>query len=568
MKSDTPTGTAVAPPVTREGLCLRVVVFMTGASIMGLEMVGVRLLEPYLGSTHYVWGAIIGIFLGALSIGYFAGGRLADRYPTMRMPGYILLLSAAWIFCIPYVSVDVGSALANVPALSPQARAVLGGMILYAVPSVLLGMISPFAVRLAAETVAGMGRVAGGLYALGTLGAITGTFLVSFVLTEWVGSRNIVWGIAVTLVLIALLCFRGTVRHPRVAAAVALSVLVAWMGHASLGWAQARVEEGTLLYPPGARGIPDGARPDTHLLTRESVYHQIAVVESDYNLATREWMTDGRRARYMKFNTQYESGILVEADGSVVHPVQSTCGYINKMHIGVLFTERAPRRVVMIGGGGGVGSQNVAEDYAGTVQRIDVVDIDPVVLELAASHFDHPPVGDTSGVIRSHAADGRLFLKRATDPYDYVILDAYTSGGQIPRHLITREFFELTRERMTPDGVLVCNIISSLEGHNSRLVRSVYKTLRTVYPQVYVFPRQAVRGHPQNVYLVATRTDTPLTLRELDARFNRHRDTLLRKPDLRDTLRNLLPPGNPFGNLDAAPLLTDDYCPTDGMMMR
>lgn len=555
-------------PATWEGVCLRVVVFITGASIMGLEMVGVRLLEPYLGSTHYVWGAIIGIFLGALSVGYFAGGRLADRYPTLRMPGYILLLAAAWIFFIPLVSVDVGAGLAHESSLSPQARALLGGMILYAVPSVLLGMISPFAVRLAAESVAGMGRVAGGLYALGTLGAITGTFLVSFVLTEWVGSRNIVWGIAVTLVLIALLCFRGSMRRPRVASAVGTSILLALMGYASLGWAQARVDRGTLLYPPGARGIPEGARPDTHLLTRESVYHQIAVIESDYNLATRSWMTDGPRARYMKFNTQYESGILVEADGSVVHPVQSTCGYINKMHIGILFTERAPRRMVMIGGGGGVGSQNFAEDYAGFIERIDVVDIDPVVLELAASHFDHPPVGDTSGVIRPHAADGRLFLKRATEPYDYLILDAYTSGGTLPRHLITREFFELTKERMTPDGVLVCNIISALDGRNSRLVRSVYKTMRAVYPQVYVFPRQAVRGQAQNIYLVATRSDTALDLRELDARFLRHRDTLLRKPGLRPTLRNLLPPGMPFDNLDAAPLLTDDFCPTDSMMIR
>lgn len=536
---------------------LRAVAFLSGASLMALEMAGVRLLEPHFGTTIYVWGSIIGIFLGSLSLGYWVGGVLADKHPRMTFLGGILLGAALLTFVIPWVAFPLCRALNGVESIGPRLRAVLGSLILYAAPSILMGMVSPFAVRLAARDVRGLGGVAGSLYAVSTLGSIIGTFLVAFVLTEIIGSKMIVFGVGTTLVLVSLICFLHRLKGAAAAGAAVglLAILPGFLG--------ARGIDFQFSFPDTGNGLAWDGGPADQLLEppKESAYHRVAIVLGRH-------LTDPerkRRARLMYFNNQIESAVEMTADGKeIARPISSGCGYTKLLHLGVPFTGKGPERILVIGCGGGVGPQVFANDYKETVKQIDVVDIDPLIFEKARQYFDYPEEGE-SDVIRSHVKDGRLFLLNSTETWDYIILDAYTSGGRIPRHLISQEFFQLVTDRLTPDGVLVANVISAIEGDEGQLFRATWKTLDTVFANVYSFPRHRLGVRGENIILVATQDEFRLTSFDLNKRYLLVKRDILKRPGLDPIVdRALLNPPS----LDDVPVLTDDFCPTDSMVYQ
>ncbi len=537
---------------------IKSIAFICGAAVMGLEMAGVRLLEPYLGSTIYVWGAIIGIFLGALALGYFLGGHLADRSPSLRTLGLIILLAALWILAIPPAAPQIGSGIADsVP--DPRLAAFLSSLILYAAPSLLLGMVSPFAVRLSARELASVGNVAGSLYAISTFGSITGTFLVTFVLTEVIGTMSITWGVAALLLLTAALCLERKRLTP-----LTLGIVFFSAGLCGAGWFgsqradQLRQQSSVGFASQQERTLEDGK----HLDMRESAYHLINIFDSSYNLDTQNMLATGKRARYMMFNNQIESGCLLADGGRPQMPAESACGYVRLLSLGALVSGHAPRKIAVIGAGGGVGATLLRQDYAASVQRVDVVDIDRMVFEMAGKYFPYPyPQSD--GVTFSHVRDGRLFIRNESRTWDYIILDAYTAGGRIPKHLITKEFFQVAAEKLDSDGVAVCNIISAVEGRDGRLLRAVCRTMEQVFAHVYAFPRDSNAFRSGNVILVGTNAGgATLEKSQLIARLQQAQGTLIRQP-IAYAVYNLLP-HSPAGEND--PVLTDDFCPTDSMV--
>lgn len=540
---------------------LKVIVLLCGAAVMGLEMAGVRLLEPYMGSTIYVWGAIIGIFLAALSLGYFLGGRLADLYPKMKMLGLVIVLAALWIFAVPLASVHVSSSIVA-SFNDPRLEAFLAALILYAVPSVLLGMVSPFAVRLAATDVKHLGHIAGSLYAISTFGSIIGTFLVTFALTEIIGTMSITWGVGAVLLFAAILSFKGNLQKTGVVA-VMLGVLAC--GGGWLGKTRAEALQNISSVFPADHYMRDeeGGR---HLEKAESGYHLINIFEGKYDLAENVFLKRGRKARYMVFNDQIESGCIVDSEGEPVEPMETACGYVKLLHVGALVTGKAPQNVVIIGCGGGVGPQMFVEDYKESIKRIDVVDIDKKVFEMAGKYFNYP-YPEEDEIIKSHVKDGRRFIadynREEKLKWDYVVMDAYTAGGRIPKHLISKEFFEQAKERMPKDGVLVANIISAQDGEKSRLFKAVYKTMKTVYKHVYFFPRNRDQEALSNIMIVGSNhAGERLSKNNLFARLNFSRGSLIKQP-LDYVVRNI-PALEP--NLSDAPVLTDDFCPTDSMV--
>ncbi len=535
---------------------LKLVALLSGACLMALEMAGVRLLDPHFGSTIYVWGSIIGIFLTALSVGYWLGGKLADRHPALAALGGVLLAAALCTFLIPPLAAPLCQALASTQGLDPRLRALLSSIALFGLPCALMGMVSPFVIRLATRSVSGVGSVAGMLYAISTVGSIIGTFLVSFVLTEWIGSRWIVYGVGIVLVLVSGLCLYG-VRGGRRAAGLVLGAAAVAAGWYGVIQGEAVARDMVLAPFEEMRQQSRGsALPSKVLESRESAYHRITVVE------TQSFLDPRQRARYMVFNNQVQSGINVAADGTVPPgPIETACGYVHWLHVGVLFTQRAPARVLVIGCGGGVGPQSFAEDYAGAVQRIDVVDIDPQVLSMARRWFRFPAEG---GLLRAHVADGRLFVGQSTEQWDYIILDAYSGGSRIPRHLISQEYFAAVKDHLAPGGVVVVNVISALEGEGGRLFRSALRTMQSVFgpDQVYAIPRNRSGWRATNIFLVGTNGGARLTAEALRERYHELHGKLLKQSGLEElaAFPLLAPP-----DVAAAPLLSDDFCPTDSM---
>jgi spermidine synthase len=257
--------------------------------------------------------------------------------------------------------------------------------------------------------------------------------------------------------------------------------------------------------------------------------------------------------RLLRFDRYVENMILTAP------PHASLVPYTNYFHLGMLACP-AVGSALFIGAGGGVGPRTFQAHAA--EMRIDVVDIDPAVLEAARTLFFLEP----SPAMRLVAADGRRFLRQSGEPYDCIVLDAFTIGGRLPFHLCTREFLDVCRGRMTDDGVFIMNINSAVEGRAAGIYRSIGATLSRVFPRVHVF----VPGHSRdpagpasrNVILLATASDRDISPEDwARAAEDYESASYVDGPVVREMVRDLVTPAPPF----AATALTDDYCPIETM---
>jgi spermidine synthase len=484
-------------------------VFVSGGVLLALEIVASRVVAPFFGNSVYVWGSLIGVFLGALSLGYYAGGRIATRWPQPGPFLALILAGGAATFPIPHVA---GAVLGDIAGrdLGPRWGPLLGGTALFFVPGVLMATVSPYAVRLKTRTVEGVGNVAGVLYALSTLGSIAGTLLAAFVLISWLGVRSIIQLLGAVEMALAVLGYIWARRA--VPAAVAAGTIAA-------------IALATSSVPP------DG--PDV-VYARDTVYHRITV-------------SDEGDIRYLRLDRYWQSARDRAA------PLQTVFGYTDFLHLPLALIPH-PRRVLFVGMGGGTAPSRFFHDYPDL--GIDVVEIDPAVAETARRFFDLP----RSPRLSVHVQDGRLWLRRTQDRYDLIVLDAYLIDT-IPFHLATREFYAEAAARLAPGGAVAANVIGALRGPESRLFRAIYKTFASVFPAVYVFPVEGDAGEAlQNIIIVGT-AGPRLGARTVMARahqavaagrvtiagFERDAATLVEQPI--DT--------------GGVPLLTDDFAPTD-----
>jgi predicted membrane-bound spermidine synthase len=203
------------PRSSRAGSALlMMVVFVCGFALMGLEMLGARLLNPYFGSSIYVWGSVISIFLLALSVGYWVGGWLSTWRADARVLGLAILLAAAGFALVPEITKPVNESVFNLE-LDDRWGALLSASVLFLLPSILLGVVSPFAVRLATRDVASAGASAGLLYAVSTLGSFLGCIATSFYFVLWMSVPWILRILAAMLVAVAVVCWVMPRREER-----------------------------------------------------------------------------------------------------------------------------------------------------------------------------------------------------------------------------------------------------------------------------------------------------------------------------------------------------------------
>ena len=492
---------------------------------MGLEMTGSRILAIYFGSSIYVWGAIIGIFLTALSIGYYSGGKLADLRPTLSSLIGLLLIAGAWLMLIPFYANPVCRFIMR---FNPGERLgpLLATVILFGGPSVLLGMVSPYAVRLAARTVERIGNVSGSLYALSTFGSIVGTLLTAFWLVPALGVRALLQILGLSLLVLPLVVLVSSRRTARLAIGVVLFASVVFLV--------------SYVRNVPAQGV---------IYEGDSAYHYIKVVDDKQ-----------RNTRFLQFNNYIEGAIDLN------QPYDTRVSYTNAFHLARIF-KPVLKNILIIGGGGGIGARKFVNDDPQVV--VDLVEIDQRVVDLGLKYFYLEP----SERLRIHVEDGRSFIRRSKTKYDLVILDAFTIGGQIPFHLTTQEFFNEIGQNLAPDGVVLANINGTMLGRRSRIIRSEYKTLASVFDNVYVFPllneaerRQGVydQDRARNVILVAVNggerwtKEAVVTMAAQLAQSN-----MVRTPTFLEDANQFYETRLPT---DDVPLLTDDYAPVDTMV--
>ena len=421
---------------------LGLIVFVVGISILGAEIAAARLLAPYFGASTIVWANTIGIVLVALSVGYWYGGRLADRNPSREGLYRIVLLSGLLLAAVPFAaSPFLGFAVDALDSISAGAivGSLLGVTVLVAVPVLVSGAVAPYALRLAVADVEQAGTVAGRLYAISTVGSLFGTFLSALLLIPLIGTRRtfIVFGLA-----LVLLGAWGLARRIYLLAPAALLLALA-------------LPVGTV------KGETD---PGSRVIHEADTEYQYARVVQDRDGTRRLELNEG------------------QAVHSVIHPGTYLTGdYWDEMLV-LPFAARVspPRAIAILGNAAGTTARAYGHFFPQTL--VDAVEIDGELTAIGRRYFDL-----RGPRLHTHTADARPYLRRTKERYDVIVVDAYRQP-YIPFYLATKEFFELARSRLRPGGVVIINV-----GHperSSRLERVLSATMKAVFRTVVRDPSQ------------------------------------------------------------------------------
>jgi spermidine synthase len=494
---------------------LPLLVFVVGTGSLGAEIAAVRLLAPYFGASTVVWANTIGIVLVALSIGYWLGGRLADRHPSMRGLCLLALAAAGLLALVPFAAdplLDVA-----VDALDEiSAGAFLGSLfavlILVAVPVLLLGAVSPYAIRLAVSTVEEAGTVAGRLYALSTAGSLVGTLLSALLLIPLVGTRRTFLIFALAIALVAVWGLRPLRRYALAPAAIAVLIAL------PVGTLKAKTDDGRVIYEA------------------ETEYQYARVIDRD----------EGGRALELNEGQAQHSICDAECDAGPAGPRDSASvltGDVWDGHLVDAFTslERPPRRVAILGNAAGTTSRAYEEFFPRT--RVDGVEIDSELSEIGRRYFDM-----NNPRLHLYHEDARPFLRRIDANYDVISVDAYRQP-YIPFYLTTVEFFESVRDHLTEGGVLIVNA-GHPEGQDD-LEKVLTATIREVFPYVLRDPIEDT-----NTLIIASRA--PLSAQRLD-------DQVARLPaGLRATAAAAA--GRIEAPLEGGEVYTDDKAPVEWLI--
>lgn len=422
-----------------------VLVLLAGACSMGLEIVAGRMLTPTFGNSVYTWGSTIGIFLTALSLGYYLGGRYSDR-ASMRSVSWLLGGAAIFSCFILLYGSDVITWAGELPYAA--SRAVLVPLIVvFGPPTALIGFISPFTAELVRPE--STGEASGRVYALGTIGSILGTFATTFVLIPSMTTQTIIGLFAGVLAAGAVIARPW--RH--LLPGILLFVLI-----------------GSTLYI----AAPE-LRPGTIYHT-QSAYQQITVTEDD-----------GIRKLYL--NGALNSGEYMDA--MFADSYSET--YPPYLHIPQAMLDDVDD-ALFIGGG----AFSVPKRYVDDGVNVTVVEIDPQVVDVAERFFR---LNRSRYDIR--VMDGRRFLSQTDETYDVIIVDAF-HGHTVPFHLTTKEFLQLTRQHLDDPGVVLSNIVTAWRGPSADFYRSELATFQRVFPHVYAFS-DSNPYIPQSLELVGTK---------------------------------------------------------------
>ncbi len=485
------------------------IVFITGACVLVVEVVATRILSPYFGNTIFTVSSVIGVVLGALSLGYYYGGKFADRFPHKSLFYAIIALGGISVMAL-YVLMRVLLPLLGY-TYSIVAGPLVASIILFIPPAFVLGMLSPFAIKLYADMFPqkGIGNVAGEIFFWSTLGSIVGSLSAGFLLIPHMGVSAII--LSVGVILIALGAFpliRMGIYKRTLLQAIFWTVLVTGMCWYFLGSYDAK----GLVY------------------AKDGVYTYIRIFDGEYK---------GKPARFLIQDQMVSAIMFLDSD-------ELAADYTRYFYVHELFSPKVDH-VLAIGAGAYSVPKSVIEKYPNA--EVDVVDIEPDLYALGQKYFRV----EENPRMHNYIEDGRRFLERSTTTYDVIFADAYHSRFSVPAHLTTKEFLEHAKDRLTPDGAFVVNVIGNLSSSGRSFAMAELNTMRAVFPRVYAFAVESTeKKEDQNLIFVGYKGDK--------------RDALVLKGDALDPMREYL--AERVVDIDTLDftqykVFTDDFAPVE-----
>ena len=487
-----------------EQYSLEVAVFVCGALVMIFEINGSRIVAPFLGTSTYIWTSLIGVILGSLSVGYWIGGRVADKRPNISTLASVIFLSGGLVSVSTFTK-DIVLGSISTASLGLEIKSLIAALLLFAPPSIAFGFVLPFATKIRLERLSESGKTVGRLYALSTIGSILGTFLAGFFLIPFVGSVRTLYLIAAALFALSIFLAPLGIRRSTI---VCLTFFVFAMSVNELlavyGWQTKR------------------------LIDIDTEYARLAVFDA----------RDPRTQKPIRVivNDPYfvQSAIFHDSDDLVFE-------YNRFFHLASYFKPDMSR-ALMIGGAGYSFPRDFLRAYPNAT--IEVVEIDPEMTSIARNEFrltDDPRM-------RIIHADARVYLNNGGNGnYDVIFMDAFGTLFSIPYQLTTVEAVRRMYEALSENGVVIANIGGALTDDGSKFFAAEVATFRAVFESVRIYKVIANRPDSdlQNLILVGVKGNAVTEERTADSQIS----TLL---------------SNEFkSEVNKLPVLTDDLAPVE-----
>ena len=433
-------------------LIVYVVAFITGAIVMSFEMLGSRYLGPFFGSGIFTWASLISTVLAALCVGYFLGGAIADRHPSVIVLAGIVAAGSIYLVVLPTFAQPVLQFFVwSIDDI--KLGSLLSALAIMFFPVALLGTYSPFAIRLLLPSRANSGLVSGTVYGVSTAGSILGTLGTTFYLIPLIGSRAITFTLGISGLVASALLLAGSRAG----------------GRARLGGLVVLVATSLLSMPASPLSAEElfDAQIRADLLKHKDGL--IAHVETAYND-----IFVGKVQTLLKMSFQWKGWYFYESAVNLADSDDLPMLYARVVGLAAIYPQDV-KRVLVLGLGGGAVPLYLAHFLPDAT--VDSVEVDPGVIEAAKKYFG---LRETE---RFHLieGDGRLYLNRHSEKYDIIVLDAF-SGSYIPFHMMTKEFYQLVREHLAPHGVVAINILPSVKLYDSNV-----RTLKLVFDNLDFF---------------------------------------------------------------------------------
>jgi spermidine synthase len=476
-------------------------VTLAGMAVLIVEITATRMLAPFFGNSIFTISSVIGIVLAALGLGYYLGGSLADRRPSAVWFFSLIVIAGFSVLLLQFLNAVLLPGIAY--KLSLIDGPLIVSLLMFFLPALFLAMLSPFAITLlhAREAGRGVGHASGLVFFWSTLGSIAGSLGTGFLLIPHWGIGSIIAGTGSGLVLLGGAGLLATRKPHKI-----LPVGLVFLGLLS----------GIALRHAGSS---DGRGA---VFAADGLYERIVIRDIPYR---------GRSARILLQDRNVSGGLFLD-DGSMAFD------YTRYFDLYRLFTPEL-KTALAIGGGAYTVPRSILHDSPRAI--VDVAEIDPSLYALALRYFDLPE----DARLRNHVIDGRRFLHDTQERYDLIFSDAYRSFISAPPQFATLEFFRLARSRLKENGVLIANFYGSLAPESRATIYSVFRTMRAVFPQVYVIATVGPASEDlQNFIFVGHNASNP-----------GRRVDLGRAAALEWRAADAL--------LDAYPLLTDDFAPVE-----
>lgn len=423
---------------------LEITVFIAGAIGMVIELVAARILSPYLGSSNLIWTCIIGMMLGFMSLGYYFGGRISDRHPHINVMSTFLLTGAVFTSIIPLMELYVIEPL-SLSSINPNLVAVICSTLTFGLPSLFLATVSPFAVKLKDKELDEVGKVSGRMSCFSTVGSIIGTFLAGFVLIPRLGVKNIILLIVVILCFLSFVLYEGKSKLYVIKSVVIAVFLI-----------------GIVLV---SKKLFFNAHSDI-ILDTDSEYSRIWVRNLDVN--DRKF-----------YAVQVDLGL----ESVTTENKKLTSEYMKFYDLAEYYNRNA-KNALMIGGAAYIYPTYYLENFKD--KSIDVVEIDSKMTGIAEEYFG---LDTSDNRINIYHQDGRTYLNKCKKMYDCILIDAF-KGLNAPFQLTTFEALTNAKRILSDDGVVITNIVSSLDGKGSDILKYEYSTYKAVFDDVKLFRAQ------------------------------------------------------------------------------